>query len=94
MAVRLFLVEACGEVISCLRDFELRHYEGEGAAESLWFQNDGATSREFCGNCGYEPPERKMPVGRRAAMSETANTTHDVRVSRCSCGARGFRRIN
>jgi len=60
MAVRLFLVEACGEVIPCLRDVELWHYEmvREGAAESLWFQNDAETSREFCGNCGGEPPER------------------------------------
>jgi len=61
MAFRLFLVEACGEVIPCLRDVELWHYEmvGEGAAESLWFQNDTETSREFCGNCEGEPPERK-----------------------------------
>ena len=40
MAVRLFLVEACGEVIPCLRDVELWHYEMavEGAAEFLWFK--------------------------------------------------------
>jgi len=30
MAGRLFLVEACGEVIPCLRDVELWHYEMAG----------------------------------------------------------------
>jgi hypothetical protein len=95
MAVRLFLVEASGEVIPCLCAFKLWHDDvgGGGSCESLWFRDDTETRREFYGSCGCTPREsRFLPPHQLSCLK--LQTTHDVTVTRCWSVTCGFQRTN